>query len=183
MHRRQLFVIWPILGEAITNSVQGIHQIGMSDKNLEHYLQILQQLKPIEVLKKQSVLLQTRPVRFGIGFTVAVLISHFLLWPGGFGFWGGKSITLEEGSQGTTKITTTDPGKTLWDWLSLLGVPLSLAILGAWFQASQQKQANEEAREDVLQVYFDRLSTLLVDKNLLALAAKKKMKHSKIKSY
>lgn len=63
-------------------------------------------------------------------------------------------------------------GKTLWDWLSLLGVPLSLAILGYILQQQQQQRADEEAQEEILQVYFDRLSTLLVDKNLLAIAVK-----------
>jgi uncharacterized protein YjbI with pentapeptide repeats len=82
----------------------------------------------------------------------------------------------------------------LWDWLSLLGVPLSLAILGYWLQQNQQRRtevvakeqrerdekvakeqrelAADETKEEVLQVYFDRLSTLLVDKNLLAIAYK-----------
>jgi Tfp pilus assembly protein PilN len=79
---------------------------------------------------------------------------------------------------------------------SLLGVPLTLAVLGVIFQQKQQKrsedlakqqrdrdaeiaqqqraQAAEETNEEVLQVYIDRLSTLLVDKNLLAIAAKEK---------
>ena len=74
-------------------------------------------------------------------------------------------------------------GKTLWDWLGLIGVPLSLAVLGFVLQRQQQKRsealakeqraiaANEE-KEEILQTYFDRLSTLLIDKNLLAIAAK-----------
>lgn len=74
-------------------------------------------------------------------------------------------------------------GKTLWEWFDLLVVPVSLAILGYFLQRQQQKQAAEAAREqretaaneekeEILQVFFDRLSTLLVDKNLLAIAAK-----------
>jgi uncharacterized protein YjbI with pentapeptide repeats len=73
----------------------------------------------------------------------------------------------------TVETTKNDDGKTLWDWLSLLGVPASLAILGYILQQLQQKRAEELAKEEVLQVYFDRLSMLLVDKNLLAIAAKK----------
>lgn len=96
-------------------------------------------------------------------------------------------------------------GKTVWDWLDLLGVPLTLAILGYILQQQERKRAEtleeqervraealsreqrardekvakeqreiaaNEAKEEILQVYFDRLSTLLVDKNILAIAAK-----------
>ena len=96
----------------------------------------------------------------------------------GFGFGEGSSKTITtttrdaNGNVIQTVTETPDSGKTLWDWLSLLGVPLSLAGLGYVFQQQQQKRAEAEAKEEVLQVYFDRLSTLLVDKNLLAIAAK-----------
>lgn len=85
-------------------------------------------------------------------------------------------------------------GKTTWDWLDLLGVPLTLAILGYILQQQERNRAEtlkeqereraeklsreqreiaaNEAKEEILQVYFDRLSTLLVDKNILAIAAK-----------
>ena len=74
-------------------------------------------------------------------------------------------------------------GKTLWEWLELLGVPIALAVLGIIFQQQEQKRSREEAKEqreisadkakdEVLQAYFDRLSVLLVDKNLLAIAAR-----------
>lgn len=96
-------------------------------------------------------------------------------------------------------------GKTVWDWLDLLGVPLSLAILGYILQQQErdraeamsrderrraenlsivQKERDEgiailqlmiasnEAKEESLQVYFDRLSTLLIEKNILAIAVK-----------
>lgn len=95
------------------------------------------------------------------------------------------------------EITTTTKdisGKTLWDWMTVLVVPLSLAFLGFWLQQQQQKQSDEQAelerkrineqakleneiaennqKEEVLQAYFDRLSALLVDKNLIATATK-----------
>lgn len=67
--------------------------------------------------------------------------------------------------------------------MSLLGVPVVLALLGFWFQRQQQERASEaaeeqraiaadETREEALQIYLDRLSTLLVDKNILAIATK-----------
>lgn len=72
-------------------------------------------------------------------------------------------------------------GKTVWNWLELLGVPLSLAILGYILQQQQRERdrilareqreiAADEEKEEILQTYFDRLSTLLIDKNLLAIA-------------
>jgi uncharacterized protein YjbI with pentapeptide repeats len=123
----------------------------------------------------------------------AVVVAVYLakpIWPGGFGIGKDQSVTtksVEKDAQGNViKVIETikyDDGKTLWDWLSLLGVPLSLAVLGFWLQQSQQKRAEvvaqeqreiaaDETKEEVLQVYFDRLSVLLVDKNLLAIASK-----------
>lgn len=92
----------------------------------------------------------------------------------------------------TTKTTKTtnrlQPAKSLWDWMSLLLAPATLAGLGFWFQSSQEKakrdkedadkkrelaqqqeQAKRDAeqqREQALQAYFDQLSVLLVDKKL-----------------
>ena len=97
------------------------------------------------------------------------------------------TITVEKDKQGKIvkiiEVRAHNEGKTFWDWLGLLGVPLSLAILGYWLQQKQQKRSKEEAeqqqeiaanetKEEALQVYFDRLSVLLVDKNLIAISAK-----------
>ena len=126
------------------------------------------------------------------------------LWPGGIGIGKDESVTtttvetIEKDKQGKTvkKVTTTahNDGKTLWDWGSLLGVPLSLAILGYFLQQQQQKRAEKlskeqqkraeklseeqqeradnETKEEVLQTYFDRLSVLLIDRNLIVLSNK-----------
>lgn len=120
----------------------------------------------------------------GLGMFVAVIVAGYL--PKAHSFSGFK-------------------GKTLWDWLSLAGVPLSLAGLGFWLQIQQQKQndlqkerelrqtkelaavereqteklaaieqdiAEQNRQEEALQNYYDKVSALLVDKNLLAIAAK-----------
>jgi uncharacterized protein YjbI with pentapeptide repeats len=127
------------------------------------------------------------------------------LWPGGVGFAPEKTVTttVEKAPQQMqkrakiTKIieeTKYDPGKTLWDWLSLLGVPLTLAIVGFWFQkiqqkaaievaeqqriladaatAQRQKLAEDEKLEEALGAYFDRISSLLIDKNMKAIKHK-----------
>ncbi len=150
---------------------------------------------------------------FGILLTVYTLRPLF--WTGGTGIsdtldkivWGDikqsetvVSKTVETDKQGNTVKTIEtikyDDGKTIWDWLSLLGVPLSLAILGYFLQQQQQKRAEKlskeqqeraeklseeqrriadnETKEEVLQTYFDRLSVLLIDRNLIALSNKSK---------
>ncbi|MBW4526813.1 MAG: pentapeptide repeat-containing protein [Phormidium tanganyikae FI6-MK23] len=97
--------------------------------------------------------------------------------------------------QSKQKTVTTikhEQAKNLWDWFSLLGVPISVAFLGWWLQYLQQKRiedqakyekeiaeekaknekeiAEENQREEVLQAYFDRISALLIDKNVLAIS-------------
>ena len=116
------------------------------------------------------------------------------------GFGADETITKSEkkDKQGniteTTTTTTAQDAKTLWDWLSLLGVPFSLAILGYVLQQLQQTRAEQQAkvekeiadqrakvekeiaeshqREEALQNYLDRLSELLIEKNLIATAVK-----------
>jgi uncharacterized protein YjbI with pentapeptide repeats len=144
-------------------------------------------MKRLESLKKLAARLW--PWLIILGIVGAVALSQPVLWPGGFGIREGKSIitSVEKDQQGkitkTVETTKLEPGKTLWDWLSLLGVPLTLAILGFWLQQLQQHRAEKlaeeqrelasnETKEEVLQAYFDRLSVLLIDKNLLAIAAK-----------
>ena len=96
------------------------------------------------------------------------------------------SVKTTVGGVETTTTKTPQDAKTLWDWLNLAGVvaiPVVLAGLGAQLQDQQQKRSEEQSQvereiadenrqEEVLQNYFDRVSALLVDKNLLAIAAK-----------
>lgn len=71
--------------------------------------------------------------------------------------------------------------KTLWDWLQLLIVPLVLAVVALVFQIANtrteqqiakqryeqdQQIALDKQREDLLQAYLDRMSELLLEKNL-----------------
>src|SRR5207253_3743844 len=83
-------------------------------------------------------------------------------------------------------------GKTLWDWLQLLIIPLALAVIALLFnlansrterqiakqryeqdqqitkQRYEQDQliALDKQREDLLQAYLDRMSELLLEKQL-----------------
>ena len=124
-----------------------------------------------------------------------VMFTQYITWPDWTGISAGQTTTEERDANGNLlkKVTTYQDGKTLWDWLSVLGVPLSLAILGFLLQQLQQKRTDEQnklerervekqtksekeiaeanQREEALQAYFDRLSSLLVDKNLIAISA------------
>ena len=71
-------------------------------------------------------------------------------------------------------ITIIDPGISLWDVVGVLIVPIILVILGAWVQTVQQRQADDQAREEVLQAYFDKVSALLLNKELIEIAIKEK---------
>lgn len=115
------------------------------------------------------------------------------------GWWGllddEIAVVTIESKDGKQNVTIKDPSKSAWDVLGLLGVPLVLVYLGARFQRKQQEQSDRiaekqreeseqiakkqreqdraEVREEALQLYLDRISTLLIDKNLMAIAAKK----------
>jgi hypothetical protein len=72
-------------------------------------------------------------------------------------------------------------GITLWEWLQLLIVPAVLAAGGAWFNRQQQQREEEsankraaaeltiqeqDAREAALQAYLDKMTQLLLEKDL-----------------
>jgi hypothetical protein len=71
--------------------------------------------------------------------------------------------------------------KTLWDWMNLLIVPIVLALGGLWFSRQERKAereiekeraqtereiATDRQREAALQMYFDRMTELLLEKGL-----------------
>jgi hypothetical protein len=61
-------------------------------------------------------------------------------------------------------------GKTLWDLLGLLIVPLVIALAGWWLSEvstrNQQQVEAERARQSVLQSYIQDMSELLLNKGL-----------------
>ena len=123
-----------------------------------------------------------------VGCLLAWGIHETEFWAGR---WGLKEDTIavitiekeEDSQEGFPRtITVVAPNKSIWDGLGLVGVPLALLLLGWWFQKSQQEQAERlskeqreqdasETREEVLQLYFDRISALLIDNNLMTVAA------------
>lgn len=159
----------------------------------------------------QSLSTPSQPLKAWLpfsGFVVVVLFlilfrvdGQFLQWTVKARDWTGFGQSYDENAleiieverentskKETTKTTTTtkrlQPAKTLWDWMTLLLAPATLAGLGFWFQYLQEKnkQYKEEAdkardadqqREQALQAYFDRLSELLVDRQLKKLLSQK----------
>ncbi|XHX80084.1 MAG: pentapeptide repeat-containing protein [Stenomitos frigidus ULC029] len=136
--------------------------------------------------QSRKVFTKGAAVLVGSGAAIALLYS---VQAGNIktGFEPDETITKTEkkNKQGdiieTTSTIAFQDAKTLWDWLSLLGVPFSLAVLGYVLQQLQQKRIDEQVkvekeiaesnqREEALQNYLDRLSELLIDKNMLAIA-------------
>jgi hypothetical protein len=61
-------------------------------------------------------------------------------------------------------------GKTFWDWLQLLIVPLVIALLGVVFtvqqDARQQELQEQNAQDAALQAYLEQMNHLLLEKDL-----------------
>jgi hypothetical protein len=94
------------------------------------------------------------------------------------GFNGYIKPTITNTISGTNAGTVTkteefQPGKTLWDWLQLLGVlaiPVVVGFGAVWFTTRQGKVADAEnkdnQRETALQAYIDKMSELLLKEHL-----------------
>jgi hypothetical protein len=98
-------------------------------------------------------------------FGVSFAIRYPELFPYWTGFRGSidrsttqeiipnTKVSTEDGSGTISKTTITDKNgesKTLWDWMSLLLAPGTLAALGFWFNSTQVKTAKnwESAKYD-----------------------------------
>src|SRR6266699_3040611 len=99
----------------------------------------------------------------GIALLVAFIGGYFFNWD-----WTGFSSYTPP-----VKDSNFQRGKTLWDWLNLLGVLAIPAVVGlgaAWYTAQQGKVSDREntdnQRETALQAYIDKMSELLLDKQL-----------------
>ncbi len=141
-------------------------------------------------LKNKKLLL-----RIGMIALLAVVIVLIILIILGYIFnwdWTGLNATdFTSTPQKTTRIIVYQPGKTLWDWLGLLGV-LAIPVVVGFFtfqqgrasdksrmhqketelEIAQQQHTTEleitmdNQRENVLQAYIDKMSELLVEKQL-----------------
>jgi hypothetical protein len=105
-----------------------------------------------------------------VGIWILVRIGSLYEWTG-FG-----ERTLEK-----TETREIQPRKTLWDWMSLLLVPLMIAGIASWFtwwqnnsqQAQNERQqaqiAETQAQYSALQAYIEQMSHLITERDLRTL--------------
>jgi hypothetical protein len=118
----------------------------------------------------------------GIVFVVVIGLIIAGYWFDWTGFNGFNTVSTAHISGGpsagvTTRTEEYQPGKTLWDWLQLLIIPLVLAVAALLFNLATTRTEQEIAtqryeqdksialdkqREDLLQTYLDRMSELLL---------------------
>ena len=108
-----------------------------------------------------------------------IIAGYWFDWTG---FNGYNKVTTTHTISGTNAGTVTkteeyQPGKALWDWLNLLGVLATPAVVGlgvAWFTTKFNEQqsrteheiASDNQSEAALQGYLDRISELLLHEQL-----------------
>jgi hypothetical protein len=108
-----------------------------------------------------------------VGPLILDRLNHFREW------WGfseypneRKTTQFKPGGEIDSRTVIQEPrrAKTYWDWLQLLGVPAAVAITGFWFNKRQneRQQIDEDhrAQDAALQEYLNKMSELLIDKNL-----------------
>jgi membrane protein implicated in regulation of membrane protease activity len=110
-----------------------------------------------------------------VGLLILLIVG--IIFPDSLPSWLGTSSYYDEEGNLIT------PPKTLWDLLSLLIIPVVLAV-AAWLFNRSERQADrtrtekraklerelqeERNRESMLQEYLDRMSELMLDKDLLS---------------
>jgi len=98
---------------------------------------------------------------------VLVILGYVFNWG-----WTGLSPYIPP-----IKDSNFQRGKTLWDWMQLLFIPIVLAVAGFWFNHRERKieqqrvEADREIsfdnqREAALKEYIDKISDLLLEKHL-----------------
>jgi uncharacterized protein YjbI with pentapeptide repeats len=107
---------------------------------------------------------------FLLVITLVILFQRFVLGWITWQTWTGFGETIVENE-------TTNPAKTLWDWMGLLVIPLGVAYIASRFtktmkqnelkiaeQRSKREQeiSLDQQRENALQSYFDRITELLL---------------------
>jgi len=134
---------------------------------------------------------QIKPHRVAIGVVGVVLVVAIALIIAGYwfdwtGFNGYNQVTIAHTTSGPSAGTVVrtevyQPGKSLWDWLQLLIIPVVLAVgallfnlattrteqrIAAQRYENDQHIALDKQREDLFQKYLDCMSDLLLKENL-----------------
>jgi len=107
-----------------------------------------------------------------IAAMVLILVESLI---NGAGFNGYNQVTtahtISGPSAGTVVRTeVSQPGKTFWDWMQLLIIPVALAIIAIFFNRAERKNeqriASDNQQEGALQEYIKEMSGLLLERNL-----------------
>jgi uncharacterized protein YjbI with pentapeptide repeats len=133
-------------------------------------------------IKKHQVAIGVVAMVLVVAITL-IIVGYWFDWAG---FNGYNKITVAHTISGTnagTVIRTEEyqPGRTLWDWLQLLIIPVVLAVGGyvinLTISRSEQEATKQRAkterettednqREAALQAYIDKMSELLLERQL-----------------
>ena len=143
--------------------------------------------------KWSSSILQSIPIIYLVcillSATVPLIIatiekSQTGAWPewSGLGDYESNPISIPKDPSGNEEfVVQFERSKTLWDWLELLLIPAVISGGAIWLQRWAKQSSEENAqherkltreieairsRESALQTYFDRMTDLLLDRNL-----------------
>src|SRR5437763_10630990 len=116
---------------------------------------------------------------------IALIVTGYIFNWDWLGLNGYNKVTiatdLSSSPPKSTRTIEYQPGKTLWDWLQLIIVPVALGIITFWFNSLQKNIEDQRAQtqkeiEDqrainqeqagVLNTYIDDMSKLLLESNL-----------------
>ena len=109
------------------------------------------------------------PVRAVLIAFLTVVIVLIILSILGYNFnwdWTGLGPYI---SPPHSKDSDFQRGKTLWDWLQILFIPAILTLGALWFTSRQNQDREislDNQREVALQAYIDKMSELILEKNL-----------------
>jgi len=112
-------------------------------------------------------------IAFILVIAIALISVVVQFYGTGFNGYNQETIahTISGPSAGTViRTEVSQPGKTLWDWLQLLIIPIVLAIGGFLFsqiqKGNEQRITDDNQQEAGLQAYIDSLSDLLLKEGL-----------------
>src|SRR5215217_4314173 len=124
------------------------------------------------------------PTRVLVGLAIIILVGVFALgyisepWSYWTGVGGGRVVKEttkypDAGLQKEQAVEYTEEKqspRTLWDWISLVGVGAAVALVGYVFSRRQKERdeavADLRAQGEALQAYLDRMSDLTINKKL-----------------
>src|SRR5438105_1055948 len=103
--------------------------------------------------------IKQHPYAYATGFLVLLVLALilFILSAYRFGWdWTGfnsetNQITITNTSKGNYTATISQPSKSLWEWLNLLGVlaiPVVVGLGAAWYTARQGKESEKENKDN-----------------------------------